>query len=807
MLESYDMPMLDYPSDLDIQMHPSSSDQWFQDEAQMEEDGPLKIPENDTLKSMKTDIYAQEKPIEVDMESSAEHHNVEYDMVDDDEIQQSGAELLDVEVYDISLAHSPAMVTFDAHEPLSDNLTPFDHEDSDHAGLPTTFPNLSDESQGLQSFEGNVSALPVGGKALTYEPPFDTINEAVAIPELSSPLHVQEFEADHLNHREIQTEYPMATQTATVPAENQPTDLIEQLHGLEPVEEHDEIEPLDDTAIDHFVEPARENRAEQIEVQAISASPDAPGDPHEISEGVYIDPPPPVLLSISSEDHYDFSFFNESPEWSTSSGTNSRSHLSDHVVLHHLPTLYYEPISAVFDALRQEDFLQSMFQMAESELVLEAVDLQLIISEDNVYAREVTLHDLNVLHDVSGISGLLRMRLYVSTPRFISRYQYLQEQVSRLNLELPSGEIPAEPISEPEAFHEGHLEPQEVERGYEADPVDGALDELVDTPETPPNPKEPGNEANVHHDEAPSDGLTTESYEEAPELPPLPADTLEDEDTANPEEEKGDDITKLNLISPVVHVRPPVRSSTAEVVNQPVDSLSNDSVDDHNEETIALEVLEAAIDDESYSEEQHFDTFHNSQDEEERPGFEAAEDYDDQETHGAEEQVDEKLDTLESTVDELEGSDSTALVEAGGGGAVELGVGGNAHANLEEDDLFPYQKTDNLDEEIVESDNIAGGEKEVNIGPNASITLGLEADPVPFEDGWEDDLDGEGEADTTWDDDNENALSNHSSVTLSSKASKRSFDEFESGDAYDDGGESAQWTPPSSPDPKRSRTQ
>lgn len=58
--------------------------------------------------------------------------------------------------------------------------------------------------------------------------------------------------------------------------------------------------------------------------------------------------------------------------------------------------------------------------------------------QDNVYAREVTLHDLNVLHDVSSINGQLRMRLYASTPRFITRYQYLQGHVSQLNLEPPS---------------------------------------------------------------------------------------------------------------------------------------------------------------------------------------------------------------------------------------------------------------------------------------------------------------------------------------------------------------------------------
>lgn len=52
-----------------------------------------------------------------------------------------------------------------------------------------------------------------------------------------------------------------------------------------------------------------------------------------------------------------------------------------------------------------------------------------------------------MLHDVSGISGLLRMRLYTSTPRFIVRYQQLQAQVSQPNFELPAGEVPDGEVS------------------------------------------------------------------------------------------------------------------------------------------------------------------------------------------------------------------------------------------------------------------------------------------------------------------------------------------------------------------------
>jgi len=83
----------------------------------------------------------------------------------------------------------------------------------------------------------------------------------------------------------------------------------------------------------------------------------------------------------------------------------------------------------------------------------------------------------------------------------------------------------------------------------------------------------------------------------------------------------------------------------------------------------------------------------------------------------------------------------------------------------------------------------------------------LPTEPISFDDeNWEEELDGEGEPDTTWDEDeNEKALStsNQSSATLSSRASKRSFDELESGgEGYDE--EEGQWDPPSSPGENKS---
>lgn len=57
-----------------------------------------------------------------------------------------------------------------------------------------------------------------------------------------------------------------------------------------------------------------------------------------------------------------------------------------------------------------------------------------------MHAREVTLHDLNVIHDGSDLQGPLRIHLHVSIPRFIFRYHTLRDQIARLNLAAEGGE-------------------------------------------------------------------------------------------------------------------------------------------------------------------------------------------------------------------------------------------------------------------------------------------------------------------------------------------------------------------------------
>ncbi|KAI6043037.1 hypothetical protein EDC04DRAFT_824636 [Pisolithus marmoratus] len=106
------------------------------------------------------------------------------------------------------------------------------------------------------------------------------------------------------------------------------------------------------------------NVSEDVETSHLAAEKQAGevDDTLRISEGVYIDPPPAVLLSVGSSAEALFCLFNlpvaevrsESPPHEGRDSTVGGYHL----LLENSPTLYYEPISNVFDALRQdEEFL------------------------------------------------------------------------------------------------------------------------------------------------------------------------------------------------------------------------------------------------------------------------------------------------------------------------------------------------------------------------------------------------------------------------------------------------------------------
>jgi hypothetical protein len=372
MLDTYDMQMADYHTDLDIQMHPSSSDQWFQDEAKMEEDVPaLKLENSFVLKPeghLKTDLYSQEKldgTIEVDMEPISDHQNAEYDMLDDEEIQDSGADI-DVEVYDASRGHSPAMGTLDTsqgakfvdafesaetNDTLDQDLPPEPLEDPGEKRV-----DLHElESENVESVaqeDESVSLAHIAQFGVEPEPLEASISQQSNL-QIETPHDEYQVEERHTTGSEV---FQVLT-----------TELVES-------SDPDSSEVV----IVHLPnETSQDNPDENQPLAQPGSADNSLGDPHEISEGVYIDPPPPVLLSLSPEEQFNFALFNKPAEWNSP----PQSPTIDNLLLHQLPTLYYEPLSSVFEALRHEEVIGSTFLLAEGELVLDAVDLQLSISE------------------------------------------------------------------------------------------------------------------------------------------------------------------------------------------------------------------------------------------------------------------------------------------------------------------------------------------------------------------------------------------------------------------------------------------
>ena len=109
-------------------------------------------------------------------------------------------------------------------------------------------------------------------------------------------------------------------------------------------------------------------------------------DPHEISEGIFIDPPPAVLIEVTySSEQFEYSLFNQ-----PAPGSGSRTPTADappqqpqaySLLLQERPTLYYEPLGNVFAAFRLGGAVNSIPELVEGELILDAYDLQLVASE------------------------------------------------------------------------------------------------------------------------------------------------------------------------------------------------------------------------------------------------------------------------------------------------------------------------------------------------------------------------------------------------------------------------------------------
>lgn len=385
--------------------------------------------------------------VEVDMDQYYEDAVEEYEMADENDIGTAHAEPVDVEVYDAARETDPqifepqdASIPTDSTAQFSqphiavftdnDNSATLGTLGSQEPSVPTPVenpfvaPTVTDASASSIVSEGHhavVTTSPVDASTHSVPQPESVVQPHLdfaptSATETSEQLHpAPEAYSDHVEHIPTVThegevtlekgEYPAHPETvgdATIPPHPAPSESAPDDH--EP-ESHHQSESQHDEAPSQAPEDPVIAPPEVVDNQAQqSAQPedyghedhhptDAPqpedqadpeaGDPHEISEGVYIDPPPPVLLDLpSSSDQPECCLFNV-----PTSRSGSHSPVEPHsagaytVLLASRPTLYYERLSDVFQALREEERVSGVPELYEGELVLDAYDLQLAISE------------------------------------------------------------------------------------------------------------------------------------------------------------------------------------------------------------------------------------------------------------------------------------------------------------------------------------------------------------------------------------------------------------------------------------------
>ncbi|KAG1749097.1 uncharacterized protein EDB91DRAFT_1244889 [Suillus paluster] len=818
--EPLDAPMHDFATELDVPMNPAVSQDFFI-ELSMDHDG-----HHTTYNQV---------DVEVDMETYYDG-NAEYEMADEtEEFNESHYhhEPLDVEVYDASDAHSPQPI------PDSQPLTSLAaNPEISLLSSPVPFPD---------SFTPQLATIPIEHDASTTDRPVENDPPVAEEPDFTSqqedaplsltieqvlqsdPLHpttAADPTAATLNAASVALADPYGVEKYADPLVSETTDesgLSVHPTEAEPtlqsqVEEHSETLHPSDVPSDDSVQLQSDSHPEVLHEEADSAN-----DPHEISEGVYIDPPPAVFVSIGSSEVPEYCLFNQPPaergSRSPSAGASNEQAYS--LLLQNRPTLYYEPLSCVFEALRQDEVISKIPDSPEGELMIDAYDLQLSIFEDNLYAQEISLHDLNVLHDGSDFAGPLRIHLRSTIPRFILRYRLLQEQISRLDLAAGVGEGAPEEGYAPADHHSAvqeadHHEEAQHEAFIPDDQRDLEGTEGVDQPEVPPDQFQGDESAATDVAPIPQAVVDATYHDVGGEV----AQAFEDEEDYEgtnvgleyQEEGEGD------LDATAVH-----ETADTDAAATP----SNANLQFGEEETEYQDYVQPEEYGERYEDFPEEDGTHTEF------GYDQTVGYEESGTEAASSAVDESQTVLpESHLHEeitpvppaqQVDSESVQRSEPADGTSNERGDCLPSHETFEKEktshrtdkDLIVDHETDQpesstqLPTDESDSNFLAMLEREADfeLDHSSSNTNAIPTqeggEPLPALNGewddWDDELDGDGEADDEWLDRGD-AVSNESSVTLSSNSSaKRRHDEVEPEEGELDAG-----TPQSSPE-KRHR--
>ena len=428
-MDSFDAPMLDYSGDMDIHMQTtlSSPKPWIQPETIMEEDiHPIQLPNP-------FPSHLPQQDVEIDMDDYY-NENVEYEMADG-EIAVADTELVDIDVYDATREEAASASASISHpigpthqdiskKPTADRYLPSESE------VVTTDPRppISNLEPPLRrSAERELLTPPPLQAAVGQDhdtKPSDPSDVAVALQE-SAPASAADTKNSHSNGEtsavlDRHTGSPEVT-TADCAPDNVTTilhiDDSEQKREPEssPAEHESSASVLQNVTLGATVEEGSHQTEIQdseshggVRVPDESYEGDVPGaaldgaeggeperpatesheteeddaDPHEIFEGVYIEPPPPVLIELPSTSNQPvcclFNALSNLPSVETGVPNAEAPYT---ILLQSRPTLYYETLNDVFDALREEVHIQSITEFADGEMVIDAYNLQLVVSE------------------------------------------------------------------------------------------------------------------------------------------------------------------------------------------------------------------------------------------------------------------------------------------------------------------------------------------------------------------------------------------------------------------------------------------
>src|SRR6266851_3670794 len=390
-MDSFDAPMLDYSGDMDVHMHTtvSSPKPWTQPETIMEEDvHPIQLPNP-------FPSHPAQQDVEIDMDDYY-NENVEYEMADG-EIAVPDTELVDIDVYDAPreeafsvsapISHSTGLTSQNiSRKPAGDHYPPSD------VGVTTDYiPAVSDLEPLLRKSAEPELLTPTLPQEMAVQDrdikSSDEASPAIALQASTPPLEAVsedprsgsdasaalEGHADSLGgatvdsaSNNVDTSQPLddsdqkkgpesstaeRESPAFVPQTMTPRAIVEgdphetEIRNDEPHEGRVPVATVDNTEAGEPARPVSESREAKEEDN---------GDPHEISEGVYIEPPPPVLIELpSSSDQPVCALFNvpDNLPLDDTKANASSTGASSIVLLQNRPTLYYETLNDVFDAL------------------------------------------------------------------------------------------------------------------------------------------------------------------------------------------------------------------------------------------------------------------------------------------------------------------------------------------------------------------------------------------------------------------------------------------------------------------------